>query len=99
VGNAQKMLDGLSGNTQCKGTPLAFGRCEAGLPARECEASQGFVDSICGGAAMESPEKTGLEIEPPAWVGYAKTAILLGMVGMLYWLGQSMVANHFFSGQ
>ncbi len=44
-------------------------------------------------------DEASLEIEQPAWVGYAKTAILLGMVAMFYWLGQSMVANHFFSGQ
>jgi hypothetical protein len=48
---------------------------------------------------MDSPrDKTGQEGEQPAWLGLAKFALLAGMVGMFFWLGQSMVQHHFFTG-
>jgi hypothetical protein len=38
------------------------------------------------------------EMEQPAWVGMVKALMLLAMVGMFFWLGQSMVQHHFFTG-
>lgn len=32
------------------------------------------------------------------WVKFAKFLMLLAMIGLFFWLGQSMVQHHFFTG-
>jgi hypothetical protein len=48
---------------------------------------------------MDSPsEKPHEEVEIPAWVGFAKFLMLMGMVAMFFWLSHAMVQHHFFTG-
>lgn len=60
------------------------------------ESGHALEDSICGGAAMDSQLD---EADPEVgWVKFAKFLMLLAMIGLFFWLGQSMVQHHFFTG-
>jgi hypothetical protein len=43
-------------------------------------------------------DKADLEVGPETWVKFAKFLMLLAMIGLFFWLGQSMVQHHFFTG-
>jgi hypothetical protein len=48
---------------------------------------------------MDSPrDKADPEADIPAWVTFTKVLMLLGMISLFFWLGQSMVRHHFFTG-
>ncbi len=43
-------------------------------------------------------DEAGLEVGVDVWVKFAKFLMLVAMIGLFFWLGQSMVQHHFFTG-
>ena len=51
------------------------------------------------GAAMDSQrDKASTDVAFAGWLGFVKFLMLLVMIGLFFWLGQSMVQHHFFTG-